>query len=223
MSPRVTRAEAQAKTRGRLLRSAYKIFARKGFDRASIDEIAENAGFTKGAVYANFGSKEELFLALLDAGLDQQEQSLTAIFAGKDGEGGGLVERTRRRYSNLLEQNRTWRLLFTEFWLHAARDPELQRKLAERYKVMRGDIARLLEQYFAEQGLLLSVPAEQIAAMLVALTQGLGMQKIADPPALADDLFLTAFDLILKGLTATGVAANELGTKGHEDGSEGEV
>ncbi len=222
MAPRVTRAEAQAKTRRRLLRSAYKIFARKGFDQASIDEIAENAGFTKGAVYANFGSKEELFLALLDAGLDQQDQSLTAIFAGKDGEG-GLVERTRRRYSDLLEQNRTWRLLFTEFWLHAARDPELQRKLAERYKVMRGDIARLLEQYFTEQGRLLPVPAEQIAAMLVALTQGLGMQKIADPPALADDLFLTAFDLILKGLTATGGVANDLGTKGHEDGSEGEV
>jgi len=63
---RLTRAEKKAETRARLLESATAVFAEKGMARGSIDDVAEHAGFTKGAFYANFASKEELFLALLD-------------------------------------------------------------------------------------------------------------------------------------------------------------
>src|ERR1700679_3861070 len=63
---RLSRKEKQAQTRSCLMRSAAKLFAQRGFRDASIDDVAEDAGFTKGAFYANFASKEELFLAMLD-------------------------------------------------------------------------------------------------------------------------------------------------------------
>ena len=63
---RLTRKEKQAHTRACLMNSAAKVFAMRGLQQASIDEVAEDAGFTKGAFYANFKSKEELFLAMLD-------------------------------------------------------------------------------------------------------------------------------------------------------------
>ncbi len=71
-----------------------------------------------------------------------------------------IVKGSENPSSKVLEWNRTWRLLFTEFWLHAVRDLELQHKLAERYQVMRDDLARLLEQYFTEQRCTLSLPAQ---------------------------------------------------------------
>jgi len=64
---RLTRKEQQARTRAGLMDSAARVFSRRGLERASVDEIAEDAGFTKGAFYANFTSKEEIFLAMLDA------------------------------------------------------------------------------------------------------------------------------------------------------------
>src|SRR6202022_1842014 len=66
MPRRLTRKERQAHTRSCLMKSAARVFARRGLQHASIDEVAEDAGFTKGAFYANFKSKEELFLAMLD-------------------------------------------------------------------------------------------------------------------------------------------------------------
>src|ERR671930_1297178 len=66
LMPRLTRKEKQAHTRMCLMRAAAKVFAKRGLQQASIDEVAEEAGYTKGAFYANFKNKEELFLAMLD-------------------------------------------------------------------------------------------------------------------------------------------------------------
>ncbi|MBR0828577.1 TetR/AcrR family transcriptional regulator [Bradyrhizobium manausense] len=63
---RLTREESRALTREKLLTSAYEVMAREGYEGASIERIAEEAGFSKGAFYSNFDSKEEIFLELLE-------------------------------------------------------------------------------------------------------------------------------------------------------------
>jgi AcrR family transcriptional regulator len=70
---RLTREESKAKTRAELLRAAARLFVRKGFVATSLSEIAEEAALTKGAVYSNFESKEELFLALLQERASEAE------------------------------------------------------------------------------------------------------------------------------------------------------
>ena len=78
---RLTRKEKQAQTRSCLMKSAAKVFARRGLQSASIDEVAEDAGYTKGAFYANFKSKEELFLAMLDESFSERIAETEQAFA----------------------------------------------------------------------------------------------------------------------------------------------
>jgi AcrR family transcriptional regulator len=80
---RLTRAERAARTRRLLMQAASKVCAKHGLERASIDEVAEEAGFTKGAFYANFRSKEELFLAMLDERFSEQLAKLDVRMAGE--------------------------------------------------------------------------------------------------------------------------------------------
>src|SRR4051812_23720979 len=81
---RLTRAEQKARTRESLLRSAAKVFARQGFQAATLEDVAEGAGFSKGAVYANFASKDELFIALLE---DHYESWLSRLREPQTGDG----------------------------------------------------------------------------------------------------------------------------------------
>src|SRR5262249_10214181 len=74
------RSERRARTRVALLEAASRVYARRGFDGATLDEIAEQAGFTKGAVYDHFGSKENLLFALLDEHLAAQIAEQVALF-----------------------------------------------------------------------------------------------------------------------------------------------
>src|SRR3984893_18422315 len=80
---RLTRKETQAHTRACLMHSAAKVFAARGLQQASIDEVAEDAGFTKGAFYANFKSKEELFLAMLDERFAKKIEEVERLIAGE--------------------------------------------------------------------------------------------------------------------------------------------
>ena len=76
---RLTRAESRQRTRDQLIDSAVKVFAERGYHAASVDEIAEDAGFSKGAVYANFPTKEQLFLAVMDRQQQRQQQAFQAM------------------------------------------------------------------------------------------------------------------------------------------------
>ena len=71
---RLTRAESQARTSQRLIEAAATVFGRRGLQGASIEEVATEADYTKGAVYSNFGSKDELFLAVLEARLQAEAE-----------------------------------------------------------------------------------------------------------------------------------------------------
>src|ERR1700681_358204 len=111
---RLTRKEKQAHTRACLMRSAARVFARRGLQQASIDEVAEDAGFTKGAFYANFKSKEELLLAMLDERFTKLIEDIECVIASE----GGTTEKARQAGDNfvqMLSADREWERLFFEF------------------------------------------------------------------------------------------------------------
>src|SRR5687767_15759101 len=81
---RLTREESKARTRADLLRAASRLFVRNGFVATSLADIAEEAGLTKGAVYSNFESKEDLFLALLAGDSDGRPYAAQEDLAPSD-------------------------------------------------------------------------------------------------------------------------------------------
>src|ERR687888_2407864 len=111
---RLTRAERAARTRELLMSAAAKVCARHGLERASIDEMAEEAGFTKGAFYANFRSKEELFLAMLDERFAERIEELERVIGGE----GTTAEKARRAgddFTQAILADLEWQRLFFEF------------------------------------------------------------------------------------------------------------
>jgi AcrR family transcriptional regulator len=200
-------ALVKAKTAGRgssreqLLRAAARVFSRRGYSGASINEIAAQAGFSKGALYWNFASKEDLFFALLDEHIDRR---LRALFDLTESEPSGreTAGQISRGLSAVLEQQREMVLLFHEYSAMVARDPKLRGKYVERNAHLRDRIARGIETRLEGLGVPLEIPAQKLATALIALADGLSIEQIIDPDAVSDDLFGEALSLIFDGLKA---------------------
>ena len=115
---RLTHAESQARTRDRLIAAAARVFARRGFHGASVDEIADEAELTKGAVYSNFASKDELFLGVVETCLQPPAELYRQLEAQANEQTEGDVASPPPRLGDLEE---IWCLLQIEFWLYALR------------------------------------------------------------------------------------------------------
>lgn len=199
MARRLTRPESQAQTQERLLAAAASVFARRGFAAASVDEIVEEAGYSKGAVYANFASKEALFLALLDRCLDEEEQALGEIFA-RERTLGAQIAAVGRWAPGLVGQPLDWRLLASEFWLHAARHLEMGQELATRYRRQRATIAGLIEGTYQRMERTPPAPVEDLAIAVIALQNGLAQRAIIDPATIPASLYGALLTLLLRGV-----------------------
>jgi len=195
---RLTRAEAHAQTHTRLLKAAAQVFSLRGFEGASVDEIAETAGFSRGAFYAHFTNKEALFLALLDQCLADEALALQNLFEREESLAARLTAASRWT-PPVLENPLAWRVLVTEFLLHAARHPEVQEELAARYRQQRQIATRLLVQVYEEQGRTPLVPIEQLAEAVLALLHGLDMRRLIVPEALPEHLPTLILSLLLTG------------------------
>jgi AcrR family transcriptional regulator len=206
--PRLNRAESQARTRQHLLDAAALVFARRGFHAASIDGVAEEANYTKGAVYSNFGSKEALFLAVLEARLQDQVESFRGLAQQ-------AAQQTGQSLNDLLprldDTDEVWCLLEFEFWLYALRNPTIGERIAQLYRQYRADLAPLAAPY-ANPGL----RREEVVAGAIALYHGLTLQRHIDPDGIRPDLvarFLNALAHAASGTNGvtTGNSADEAG------------
>jgi AcrR family transcriptional regulator len=196
---RLTRKEKQAHTRECLMHSAAAVFARRGLQQASIDEVAEDAGFTKGAFYANFKNKEELFLAMLDERFAKRIEDIEGVLAGE----GSTAEKTRRygdTFAQTLRADREWERLFFEFSAYAARDEEFREELLTRYRAMRSKIAAALDMDDDEKSHAISV--EEVALMLCIMGNGFALEKLLERDGVADDLYGTMLMIFFTGLDA---------------------
>ncbi len=178
--PRLTRLQHQANTRQDLLEAAAVVFARRGFDGASLDEVAEEANYTKGAVYSNFGSKEDLFLAVLDTRLRNQVEFFQALAERAQADPGQDLAGLLPRLDDTDEQ---WCLLEYEFWLYALRHPPVRARVADLYRQYRAQLAPLAVPYSSAD-----LEPEDVVAAAIALYHGLTLQRHSDPPAIRADL-----------------------------------
>lgn len=209
---RLTRAAMQRQTRQRLLDSAQEIFARHGFVGASVDEIAEHAGYSKGAVYSNFKSKEALFLELLQNRMSEELGELEQLLRG-GGSIGEILLVLRQRYSSL-EKQVIWCLLSTEFQLQAGRNPGFAEPFAALYRNQRKAIAKLAALVAEKTGATLTWNGEELATSLMALTHGIALQRAADPKSVSAETTGKAIQVFLTAaLSNDGAAATKNGKR----------
>jgi AcrR family transcriptional regulator len=176
---RLTRAESQARTREQLIETAKLLFLRDGYSVTSLEKVADEAGYSKGAVYSNFRSKDELCLTVLDRIHDEQVALIAGALAGAEGVEGLLA--AFQAWAERSIGDEAWTALEVEFAVNARRDPLVRAELAARDKAIRDTIAGLLTGYAERFGITLPMSADDAATALLSLGIGLGVQRAIDP------------------------------------------
>jgi AcrR family transcriptional regulator len=196
------RDEQRALTRRRLLDAGEAVFARGGFHGASVEEIAREAGATTGALYSNFASKEDLFIALFEEKIAGDVRDYSEIVA----EGSTVEEQARGaadRWMAILRERPHYFPLLIEFWSYAIREPRLRERLAGRFAALRSASARMVSEGAERQGLPPNAEAGELVGTLInALGNGLALEKLADPDAVPDSLYGDLLLLIFQALEA---------------------
>jgi AcrR family transcriptional regulator len=176
---RPSRAEKQARTREQLIDAAARVFARRGFSDARVEEIAEHAGYSHGAVYSNFAGKEDLFLAVFE---DYMAKRVQEVAAATEIEG-TFAERARAgadQWMARFNDDRETFLLHLEFMIHAARNPKLSKRLGQRMAALRLEIERQLAERDGSTSQL-PMPAADLALIMRALGIGLAIEALNQP------------------------------------------
>lgn len=195
---RLTREEKKARTRAQLIDAAAPVFARRGFVAASLDEVAEEAGLTKGAVYSNFASKEELFQAVIEDRLTEPMRHRAEGIVSSTGTTEEHAMAGARLFVDVVQQEREVFLLSLEFHIHVARHPELASAYAVRSREQLGQVADLIREHTEDSGQSLPLPVEHMAITVEALSQGIALQKLADPDSVPDDLLGRVYALLFQ-------------------------
>ncbi len=203
--PRLTRKEKQAQTRECLMHSAATVFARRGLQQASIDEVAEEAGFTKGAFYANFKSKEELFLAMLDERFSKRIEDIERVIASE----GSTEEKARRAgqdFAHTLRADPEWERLFFEFTAYAARDEDFREELVIRYRTMRNRIAAAFAAYEHKDDDEGTISFDDVALITSMMANGFALEKLLEGDDVPDEIYGTMLTVFFAGLEALAAA-----------------
>ena len=186
MSRRDERKEA---TRAELVDAAARVFARRGFHGASIDQIAREAGYSTGAIYWHFDGKDDLFLAVYEAYATKRVREWGEVQASAEGE---LPQRARAyadQWMQRLAAEPEFLVLSLEFLVHAWRTPPLREEFGHRTAAGRLALGRLMQEQAGERGYELPMPADDMAAVMRELGTGLGLANLADPDGVPPSLF----------------------------------
>jgi AcrR family transcriptional regulator len=187
MAVRLRRAEQVERNHESVLEAARQVFIRRGYAGASLEAIADEAGFSKGVVYSQFGSKPDLFLALLERRIAERaarNERIAEQFVGAEALR-GLLEAARED----AVANPGWPHLLTEFRALAMRDPELNHRYAQAHSRAVESLTAVYDRVYDGSGLTPAVPARSLAEFFLGTTAGVALERAANPNALpASDL-----------------------------------
>jgi AcrR family transcriptional regulator len=205
---RLTREESRKQTQDRLLTAASELFAERGVNGTSVEQIAERAGYSRGAFYGNFNDKNEIVLELLKQRTQRELQEVQAL--GREVTSfqdmlALLREWHRDRSRHLAE----WLALRMELILHALRNPHLRPPLAERELLARTAIGEGIQQELARRGAQPPADPEFLALIVHALEDGLLIQKTLRPEEIGDEVVVDAVELLLASWAALGGAPRD--------------
>lgn len=198
----VRRRPARDEVRRALLDSAARVFARHGIDAASLDDVAADAGFTKGAVYSNFGSKQGLVDALVaDRTTAYLRLGTGAADALERADGAGsLPDRARALGDELTaatHDQRDWHLLLFELWQRSVRTGDADDSLREQRRALLAGIEEAVAGHAQRAGARLPLPPRELAVVLVALVNGLAMERMLAPEDVPPELLGQALALLV--------------------------
>ena len=196
---RLTREQSKALTREKIFEAAAKAFARRGYAGAAVDEIAEEAGFSRGAFYFNFTSKDDLFLQLIERQLRYLTEDAHSIISGSSS-AEETLRRLREFYILIRSQDKTAYLLITEAQLYAIRNTRFRSKLTNLFRGVHQKLVLSLQQLNGQTGLHEPVPPPVLALTALALSQGLMLYSMMDSKAYSSDMVSLASELVFDRL-----------------------
>jgi AcrR family transcriptional regulator len=195
----MTRAERQAQTRQALLDAAARVFVERGFAGSSVEAIAEEAGFTRGAFYSNFDSKEQLFAELLQQRVYSIYREMAeATVSGARPSLRQTGEQLARIQSD--EQGQWLFRLWLELLAHAGRDEAFREIAAGFWSANRRLIAEGTRRAYDETGTRPPAATDHLATAMIALDIGLALQHFVDPEAVPLDLYPELYELVFQPL-----------------------
>jgi AcrR family transcriptional regulator len=195
-----TRKEKQARTRARLMRSAAKLFCRRGLDQASVEDIAQDAGYTKGAFYSNFKSKEELFLAMLDEKFGEEIERIDASLHTDE----SPDEAARHAGEDFVRSFRAdpeWMRLYMEFVAYAARDEGFREEFLTRCRAMNARLEEVYGRWHDRIGITPPMPLGEITQMISMMADGFLIWQQLDP-SVSEEVYGTMLAIFMQGLGA---------------------
>jgi AcrR family transcriptional regulator len=189
-------------TRDTLLDAAAQVFSRRGFHGASLDEIAETAGFTRGAIYKHFTDKEDLLLAVWDRFNDRSLQAFGQLL---DDQGSrafddvhiGAVATIWREF---FTQDRDFLILELEFNLYLARNPEVRDRVVARRHEGLHRVAQFMDDRAAAAGVKLPLPTEDLAEIFLITSGAFSAAALNNPDVVR--LYEPFLDLFVQGMVA---------------------
>ena len=183
------RVERRQKTREELLAAATQLFASRGFGDASIDEIAAAAGYTSGAIYANFAGKEDLFLSAFEEQVARHIREVTEAVAGAGEDPAARNAAAAQQWIDFLDRSPELFLLFVEYWAYAVREPRRREAFSERFAAFRETTARMLG----------CDAADPLAQAVNAIVYGIAFQRLAEPEDVPDHLLGSSLEALFRG------------------------
>jgi len=185
------RRPGRAAVRRRLLDAALEVFAERGYASANLDQVAAAAGLTKGAIYSNFASKDELFFAMMhDQALNRVEAVRAALEADpRAPRGEQSLHDIGRLLTVAFTEQREWQLVFLDFWRRAIQDDAVRAQFVTQRRALRAAIADRVEQVLGRAAGLGELTVDDIVTVVLALSNGLAIERYADPEVVSGDLF----------------------------------
>jgi AcrR family transcriptional regulator len=199
---RLTRAEAKANTRRRVLETAGVVFRREGYHGASLDQVAREAGFTKGAVYSTFESKADLFFALLDERAAQRRAEIERVMARASEAEEGVAE-VARRFARSVAADREWWSAVLEFMIVAGRDQDLRARYSQHHDATRAALAETIAAWQRRSGGRLELDPRRVGTAVLALNNGLTLEGLLASAEVPTRLYVDAQLALLRGVLST--------------------
>ena len=181
MRTKLSREEQVERNRRLVLEAARRVFLARGYASATLEAIAEEAGFSKGVVYSQFASKADMFLALLDARISERAEQNERLAEQLDGR--QLARAVPELALSLVRAEPEWMQLVLEFRLHAARVPELNRRYAELHERTIDGLASVYARLHERAGSTPRYPVRVLAQLALAVSRGAFLERLADPGA----------------------------------------
>lgn len=196
---RLTRKESQAQTRSRLLQSASRVFSAKGLEQASVEEVAAAAGYTKGAFYANFESKQDLFLAILEERFGRRIEEVERVWSDNE----SPPEQARHSagdFARAIRADPEAARLFLEFSAYALRDERFRDELLARFTTLRERLEEIYNRRVEQYGIELDIRMDRVVRMVIMICDGWELWQLLDPDAVDERMLEEIMEIFTVGI-----------------------